>query len=244
MRTVKGRIHSVVTGGMVDGPGIRFVVFTQGCPLRCLYCHNPDTWKKSGGREVTVAEIIDHAKTYKRYMEASGGGITVTGGEPLMQPDFVEALLKEARSLGIHTAVDTSGFGTEEARKRVLLNADLVLLDMKSINPSTFKKVSGVERDSTLAALAELREAKIPVWIRHVVVPGLTDELEDARELARVLSEYDNIEKIEILPFHKLGEFKWQELGLNYTLGETQPPAKDLIDTIRQIFREVGFTVT
>jgi pyruvate formate lyase activating enzyme len=243
MRSVLGRIHSLETGGMVDGPGIRFVVFTQGCPLRCLYCHNPDTWKKSGGKEVTVGEIIDQAKSYKRYFQSSGGGMTITGGEPLMQPEFVKALLIEAKKEGIPTAVDSSGFGTAEARKDVLSHADLVLLDVKSINPKTFKKISGVEADSTMAALAELAELKIPVWIRHVVVPGLTDSMEDAKELARVISQYDNIEKVEILPFHKLGEFKWKELNEPYTLSETEPPSRELIEKIRDLFREKGISV-
>ncbi|MDC7220946.1 MAG: pyruvate formate-lyase-activating protein [Spirochaetales bacterium] len=243
MRTVTGRIHSFETGGMVDGPGIRFVVFTQGCPLRCLYCHNPDTWKKTDGQEMTVGEVLDKAKSYKSYMDSSGGGITVTGGEPLMQPEFVGALLQEARKLGIHTAVDTSGFATAEARKAVLPYADLVLLDIKSIKPTIFKKVSGVEIDSTLAALEELRELNTPVWVRHVVVPGLTDNLEDAKELARVLSEYPNIEKVEILPFHKLGEFKWEELDQPYTLGDTEPPSREVIERIRDIFREKNIPV-
>lgn len=237
---VTGRIHSVETGGMVDGPGIRFVLFTQGCPLRCQYCHNPDTWKAGGGREVTAGEIMEQAMKYRRFMETSGGGMTITGGEPLLQPDFTAALLKEGRKGGIHMAVDTSGFGSEKAREKVLPLADLVLLDIKSIKPDRFKEVAGVARESTMASLELLARESVPVWIRHVVVPGLTDSEEEAQALARALLPYPNIQRVELLPFHKMGEFKWKELGLEYRLGETPVPTKGLMDRLGKLFREKG----
>jgi pyruvate formate lyase activating enzyme len=236
MMPVTGRIHSLETCGMVDGPGIRFLIFTQGCPLRCLYCHNPDTWKRKGGEEVTAHEIIEKARTYKNYLLASGGGITITGGEPLFQADFVQALLLEAKAAGIHTAVDTSGFAPPAARKAVLPHADLVLLDIKSAVPTLFKKISGVSIAYTLATLNELKEWNVPVWIRHVIVPGLTDKPEDAEKLAQMLKGYPNIEKVEILPFHKMGEYKWEQLHEPYTLQETEAPSDELIHNIRTIF--------
>jgi len=233
---VTGRIHSLETCGMVDGPGIRFLIFTQGCPLRCLYCHNPDTWKRTGGKKVTAHKIIETARKYKNYLLASGGGITITGGEPLFQADFVQALLLEAKAAGIHTAVDTSGFAPPAARKAVLPHADLVLLDIKSAVPALFKKISGVSITYTLATLNELKEWNVPVWIRHVVVPGLTDKPEDAEKLAQMLKNYPNIEKVEILPFHKMGEYKWEQLHEPYTLRKTQAPSDELIHNIRTIF--------
>lgn len=226
----------------MDGPGIRFVVFTQGCPLRCLYCHNPDTWKMKGGEEYSPEQIIEKALRYKNYMGPSGG-ITITGGEPLAQPAFTGELLLQAKAAGLHTALDTSGFAPPAARAAVLPYADLVLLDIKSIDPEGFKTVAGVTMDYTLDTLNELKQMNTPVWVRHVIVPGLTDKTDEARRMAGFLKTYPNVEKVELLPFHKMGEFKWEELGEDYTLADTPTPSAELMTEIRTIFKEAGLPV-
>lgn len=236
-----GRIHSLETCGTVDGPGIRFVVFTQGCPLRCLYCHNPDCQEIHGGSVVTVDEImaqIEHTKPYLR-----SGGVTVSGGEPLMQPEFVAEIFRRCHQLGLHTALDTSGYVQIEAAECVLNNADLILLDIKSYSSDLFHKVTGVSIEPTLNFARHLAKIKKPVWIRFVLVPGLTDPEENVVGLAEFISTLDNVERVEVLPFHKLGEYKWQQLGLPYTLGNTEPPAPELVEHVIQIFKGHGLAV-
>ncbi|WP_035984845.1 pyruvate formate-lyase-activating protein [Leptolyngbya sp. KIOST-1] len=239
-RTQTGRIHSLETCGTVDGPGIRFVVFTQGCPLRCLYCHNPDCQEIHGGTVMTVDEImaqIDHTKTYLRK-----GGVTVSGGEPLMQPEFVAAIFRRCHEMGLHTALDTSGYVHIEAAEPVLDNTDLVLLDIKSYNADLFHKVTSVSIEPTLNFARYLAEINKPTWIRFVLVPGLTDPEENVVGLAKFVGTLDNVERVEVLPFHKMGEYKWQQLGLPYTLGNTQPPTPALVEHVIQIFRSQGLT--
>ena len=235
-----GRIHSIETGGTVDGPGIRYVIFFQGCPLRCLYCHNPDTRDPAQGKETSVEELLEDIKKYKSYFKFSGGGVTVSGGEPLLQPKFLIELLKALKNEGIHTAVDTSGYANLEAVKEVFDYTDLVLLDIKSINPDTFKKVASVDIEPTLNLAKYLAEKNIKMWIRYVVVPGLTDSILDAQKLADYLASFKNIEKVEILPFHKMGEYKWEALGYDYTLKGTLPPDETLIKDIKDLFNKKG----
>ena len=232
---LSGYVHSVEAGGMVDGPGIRYVVFFAGCPLRCRYCHNPDTWKPEGGRLYSVDEILADIRKYKSYIKFSGGGVTATGGEPLMQPDFLAALLAACRACGIHTTLDTSGYAPVEAAAKALAHTDLLLLDIKSINPGTYREVTGVPIDRTLDMLRLSQSMKVPVWIRFVLVPGLTDSIDDMREMAGFLKGFDNIKKIEVLPFHKLGEYKWETLGTPYALADTLPPSKDLLERAKGI---------
>jgi len=240
---MKGRIHSVETAGTVDGPGIRYVVFFQGCPLRCLYCHNPDTREPKAGKEVTVEELIEDIKKYRSYINCSGGGVTISGGEPLLQPKFLASLLKALKEEGFHTAVDTSGYANLDAVKDVFNYTDLVLLDIKSVDPETFKKVTSVDLAPTLKTANYLDENNIKMWIRYVVVPGLTDQLKDAEKLADYVSALKNVDRVEILPFHKMGEYKWQELGYDYKLKDTQPPDPKLIAEIKNIFNEKGLIV-
>lgn len=234
-KTAQGYIHSIETGGMVDGPGIRYVVFFSGCPLRCKYCHNPDTWKMKSGKLKTVEEIIKDALKYKNYLRFSGGGMTITGGEPFMQPKFMAELLKAARANGIHTAVDTSGYAAHSTVSEALDYTDLLLLDIKSINPDTFQNVAGVPIHRTLDLLEAANHKRIPVWIRFVLVPGLTDNVEDMKKMADFLRPYRNIEKIEVLPFHKMGEYKWEELGMDYELHDTPSPTAEQLDLAKSI---------
>ncbi|MCL2852260.1 MAG: pyruvate formate-lyase-activating protein [Defluviitaleaceae bacterium] len=243
---VVGKIHSVETCGTVDGPGIRYVVFTQGCPLRCMYCHNPDTWDANGKGSLTksVGELMSDILKYKSYFKFSGGGVTLTGGEPLMQREFALALLSACKGEGLHTALDTSGFGDiDDLTKKVLSRTDLVLLDIKSINADTFKKVSGFPIDKTLAFAEYLREAGITAWARFVLVPGLTDNEEDLHALASYLTTLTNVEKVGILPFHQMGAYKWQELKLNYQLKDTPTPSETETERVRDLFRSYGFIV-
>lgn len=220
------KIHSIESCGTVDGPGIRFVVFTQGCPLRCQYCHNPDTWKMNDGKDMSVDELVKEALKYKSYMNFSGGGVTVTGGEPLLQVNFVTDFFKRLKKKGIHTAIDTSGFIFNDSVKEVLELTDLVLLDIKHFDPEQYKVVTGVPLAPTLKFLDYLGQIGKPVWIRYVLVPGLTDQMDSIEALSKHLSQYSNIERIELLPFHKMGEFKWEEMGLSYQLENTDEPTK------------------
>lgn len=229
------RIHSIETCGTVDGPGIRYVIFFQGCPLRCQYCHNPDTWNPSLGTEMTLDELLADIKKYRSYMKHSGGGVSATGGEPLMQADFVAELFRELRRMGIHTALDTSGFANMESAKKVLEHTDLVLLDIKSYNKQTFERVTSVPLDPTLRFAQYLKEHNIPAWIRFVLVPGLTDNLEDIKKLGAYIKTLSNVERVEVLPFHKMGEYKWESLGLPYQLTDTPAPDAELVAKVRAI---------
>jgi len=230
-----GRIHSIETAGMVDGPGIRTVIFFAGCPLRCLYCHNPDTWDASSGKFMSVDELLSTVLKYKSYHRSSGGGVTITGGEPLMQPEFLRSFLVACKSEGVHTALDTSGFATSEVVAQVLPHVDLLLLDIKTINSELYRKITGQELAPTLATLDLAREMHTRTWIRTVLVPGLTDNEGDFAALGEYLRNYPNIERVEVLPFSKIGEHKWQNMQLEYTLYDTSPPSEEEIERIRRV---------
>jgi pyruvate formate lyase activating enzyme len=242
--SVLGRIHSLESFGTVDGPGIRFVVFLQGCPLRCRFCHNPDTWDVHSGTEYTSEQLFNEIIKYKSYMDFSGGGVTFTGGEPLLQAEFVLEVCKMLKEQGISIAIDTSGFIWNDTVEEVLKYTDLVLLDIKNYDPIVYKEVTGVPLDPTLKLLDYLRERKINTWIRYVLVPGLTDNLDSVRKLSVYLDGFPNVGKIELLPFHKMGEYKWKELGLTYTLSDTKEPEKALIKEVKEIFEANGKNVS
>lgn len=235
--TVKGRIHSFESFGTVDGPGIRFVVFMQGCPFRCLYCHNPDTWNFAGGTIFTSDDILDKIKRFVPYFKKSGGGITVSGGEPLSQIEFLIDLLKLCKQEGIHTAIDTNGYyDTDDSRIEALLEyVDLVLLDIKHMDLEIHKKVTGFNNQKVLSFAKLLEEKNIPIWLRYVLVPGLTDDEKALKSLGLFMKNLTNVQKIELLPFHKMGEYKWKELGYNYTLSSTQEACERDIERAREI---------
>jgi len=240
---MKGKIHSIETCGTVDGPGIRYILFTQGCPLRCKYCHNPDTWALQNGKDADTEDLIKDIVKYKSFMHFSGGGVTISGGEPLLQPDFVKDLLQKCKANNIHTALDTSGFISIEKADHVLDYTDLVLLDIKSYNPEVFKNLTGVPLDPTLQFAKHLDERKIPVWIRYVLVPNLTDDPEDIDHLAQYLSTLSNVERIDILPFHKMGEYKWEQLGYKYALADTIEPSQTEVETATAIFKKYNLPI-
>lgn len=241
---ITGKVHSIETCGTVDGPGIRFVIFMQGCPLRCQYCHNPDTWNTEGGTEYTTDKMVAEIIKYESYMKFSKGGVTATGGEPLLQVDFLIELFKKLKARGIHTALDTSGFIFNSRVKEILEYTDLVLLDVKHIDPNQYQKITGVKIDSTLQFLDYLGEIKKPAWIRYVLVPGLSDQDESIEALSKHLGQYDNIEKIELLPFHKMGEYKWEELGIDYPLKDTPEPDKATVVQAMALLKKHNMNVT
>ncbi|MDR5638579.1 MULTISPECIES: pyruvate formate-lyase-activating protein [unclassified Thermosynechococcus] len=238
---VTGYIHSVETCGTVDGPGIRYVIFTQGCPLRCLYCHNPDCREPHQGKLVTVDELIADIQHYQSYLRQ--GGVTVSGGEPLMQPEFVREIFERCHELGLHTALDTSGYVVLEAAKPVVAATDLVLLDIKSFLPETYRRVTSVTITPTLELAKYLDEIHKPTWIRFVLVPGLTDDPENIRGLAQFVAGLRNVEKVEVLPFHKMGEYKWQQLGLPYELFDTPAASPKDVQRAIALFREYDLNV-
>lgn len=226
---MKGYIHSTESFGTVDGPGIRFVVFFQGCPLRCMYCHNPDTWEFGKGRETTSEELMKEYDSYKEFLKS--GGITATGGEPLAQPVFLAELFSLAKSKGIHTCLDTSAGvydpNSHEAIDKALKYTDLVMLDIKHIDSDAHKKLTGIGNERVLAFAEHIRDIGIPVWIRHVVVPGITDNHEELFALGEYLSTLKNLKALDVLPYHDMAKTKYEQLRLEYPLGDTPPLTKE-----------------
>lgn len=231
---MKGYIHSTESFGAADGPGVRFVIFVQGCRMRCAYCHNPDTWKIGGGEEMSADELIGRALKYKSYWK-KGGGITVSGGEPLLQIDFLCELLKKAKEKGIHTTIDTAGnpFTREEPFFgkfcELMEYTDLVMLDIKEINPKRHKDITGFDNSNILDMAKYLSEIGKPVWIRHVLVPETSDFDEDLDKLGEFIEGLSNVERVEVLPYHTLGKFKWDNLGIKYRLEGVNPPTAERV---------------
>lgn len=231
-----GRIHSIESFGTVDGPGIRFVIFMQGCTLKCKYCHNRDTWETNAGKKITIDELVKEIQNYRTYIESSGGGVTVSGGEPLVQAEFVTELFKKLKELGIHTALDTAGsLPLSPAIKELLKYTDLVLLDIKHIDDKKAKKLTGFSNKNNLDFAKYLNNVNIPVWIRQVLVPGYTDDKFDLQKLKTFIDSLSNVEKVEILPYHNLGKFKWNEIGDTYELENVVPPSQEDIKKAEQI---------
>ncbi len=243
IKNVSGYIHSVETAGTLDGPGVRRVLFLQGCPLACLYCHNPDGRPfRCGTKTDSYSELREIAKNQK-YLSRAGGGVTLSGGEPLNQPEFVKSIFQGCKELGLHTALDTSGFTGHMADDELLSLTDLVLLDIKHINPEGYKGLTGVSLQPTLDFAKRLAEKNIPVWLRHVLVPGYTDSLEDLAELADFIRDMKNIQRVEILPLHKLGEWKWKKMGLDYKLSEIEEPSEELVAVACETLAKSGHHV-
>ena len=241
---IKGRIHSHESFGTVDGPGIRYVIFMQGCPLRCRFCHNPDTWNpKDFKREETPEETFKEILKYKNFIKK--GGVTITGGEPLLQAEYVKEVFALCKKEGIHTALDTSGYIFNDTVKEALNYTDLVLLDIKCIDENIHKNLTSVELNPILKFLEYLKSINKKIWIRHVVVPGITDDdklLEKTADFIKSIGEI--VEKVEILPYHTLGKYKWKQLGLKYSLENTPPLSPERAEKIRKMFREKGLKVS
>ena len=236
MENVVGEIHSFESFGTVDGPGIRFVVFMQGCALKCKYCHNRDTWDISNGTEYDVDFVLNMIMRSKPFLDSSHGGVTISGGEPLLQVQFVTELFKKLKKKNIHTAIDTSGaFKINDNIKELLSYTDLVLLDIKHIDNEKCIKLTGVSNENTLNFAKYLDEQKIPVWIRQVLVPGFTDDEHDLQKLKTFIDSLSNVQKIELLPYHDMGKFKWEEFGQEYQLKDTPIPTQEQINKAKLI---------
>lgn len=227
-----GRYHSIESMGLVDGPGVRAVVFLQGCPLRCLYCHNPDT-QGAGGTDIDSARLVDRLLRFRSYFDRSGGGVTFSGGEPLAQPDFLLDCLRRLKAAGIHTCLDTSGAG-RGSYEEILAHTDLVLYDVKHCRPEDYRSLTGRTMETTLDFVEAVRRSGVPMWVRHVVVPGLTDSPEHMARLRDYVATLPRVERVELLPFHKLGAHKYERLGRPDPLADTPPMEAALCDQLQQ----------
>lgn len=235
-----GFIHSEETGSAVDGPGLRIVFWTTGCEFRCLYCHNPDTWKMKNGQLSCVDDLLVELKKYEKYLRFSGGGVTVSGGEPLVQAPFVMNLLRGAKEMGIHTALDTNGFLGHRLSDEDLDTVDLFLLDIKSWGEENHRRLTAKPLEPVLNFARRIAERKRPAWLRFVLLPGYTDSPEIVNGIAGFAASLGNIERVDVLPFHQLGKFKWEQLDMAYDLTDAKAPSAESIAATQEIFRAHG----
>ncbi|WP_430786187.1 pyruvate formate-lyase-activating protein [Actinoplanes sp. G11-F43] len=242
--TLTGSVHSFDVSTGVDGPGTRFVAFLAGCPLRCQYCHSPDTWYRRSGRPMTADELMTEILRYERFIKVARGGVTLSGGEALQQPDFVREIFTRCHEKGLHTALDTSGSLGAKASDELLDVTDLVLLDIKSGDEETYHRVTRTGTlEPTVTFAHRLADRGIPIWIRFVLVPGLTDSEENVESVAAIAASIRTVERVEVLPFHRLGAGKYAALNLPFPLADTPSPSPDLIDRVHKQFRAHGLTV-
>jgi len=235
-----GFLHSFTTGSAVDGPGIRLVAWTTACMFRCKYCHNPDTWTLRNGIPVTLDQAIGEVRKYANGLRAMHGGFTLSGGEPMMQDRFAARLLAAVKAMGVHTAIETNGFYGERLSDEELRAIDLVILDMKAYSPDQHVRVTGLGNSDVLEFCARLAALKRPMWLRYVLVPGLTDDPEEMEAVARFGASLGVVERAEILPFHQMGKYKWERLGIDYELAGTDPPSLEATARAVAIFRAAG----
>ena len=238
-----GYVHSEQVGSAVDGPGIRLVVWTTGCEFRCLYCHNPDTWKLKHGRPARASDVVGEVRRYRRYLQFAAGGVTLSGGEPLLQDRFVARVLRGARELGVHTALDTNGFLGDRLSDAELADVDLVLLDVKAGSERTHLRLTGQALAPVQAFARRLARLHRPAWLRYVLVPGVTDLPAEIERTAGFAATLGNVERVEVLPFHQLGRDKWRRLGLPYRLDDVTPPSAVAIAEARAAFAAHGLHV-
>ena len=235
-----GFLHSFTTGSTVDGPGVRVVAWTTGCQFRCLYCHNPDTWTMSNGVPITIEKAAAELRKYRTGLKVMSGGFTLSGGEPLMQDRFAVKLFTAAQGMGIHTALDTNGSLGARLADAELERIDLVLLDLKSWDAELHRRVTGMDNGPVLDFARRLAARKRPVWVRFVLVPGLTDDAENVAGIGRFAASLGNVERVDVLPFHQMGRFKWKELRLDYKLADVQPPTPETVEQVCTQFRAEG----
>jgi pyruvate formate lyase activating enzyme len=235
-----GFVHSFTTGSAVDGPGVRVVVWTSGCMWRCQYCHNPDTWTMTNGIPVTVDRAIEELRKYRSGLRIMSGGLTVSGGEPLMQHKFVLKFLAAAQNMGIHTTIETNGYFSDRLSDQDLNSIDLVMLGIKTWGNARHRQLTGMDLEPTLAFARRLAALRKKIWVRFVLVPGLTDDPDDLSNIAEFASELGNVERVEVLPFHQLGKFKWHQLGVQYALEHAQAPTAEQAEQACAIFRAKG----
>lgn len=240
---IKGNIHSIETFGTVDGPGIRYIMFFQGCPLRCKYCHNRDTWQTNINTQYTSDELLTDILKYKPYMNSSGGGITASGGEATLQMDFLIELFEKCKKEGIHTCLDTSGFVDIEKIDKLLDYTDLVLLDIKHMDSQKCKELTGVSNEKAIKLAKHLDKRNIPVWIRQVLIPGITDDRENLEKLGELVSSLNNVDRVELLPYHTMGVHKWETMGLDYELKDLQDATYEDVQRASEIVESYGVSV-
>jgi pyruvate formate lyase activating enzyme len=238
-----GYVHSIEVGSMVDGPGIRLVLFLTGCPMRCQYCHNPDTWHKDNGEPHKLSQIMEKIGKYTEVLKISQGGITISGGEPVLQHSFMTRVFSRCKALGMHTCLDTSGRLGDRLTDAELINIDLQLLDIKSGDPETYRRVTGHPLEPTLSYAQRLSALGRPLWVRFVLVPGLTDDHDNVEKVADICAGLRSLERIEVLRFHQMGLAKYKELGIPYPLDHAEPPTPELTERVRGQFRSRGLTV-
>jgi pyruvate formate lyase activating enzyme len=237
-----GFLHSFTTGSTVDGPGVRVVAWTTGCQFRCQYCHNPDTWTMMNGIPVSIGRATEELRKYRHGLKVMSGGFTLSGGEPLMQDRFAVKLFAAAKEMGVHTALDSNGYYGERLSDAELQTIDLVLLDIKAWDPERHRELTGMDNGATLAFARRLAARGRPMWVRYVLVPGLTDDLGEIGQIARFCAELGNVERVDVLPFHQMGRFKWKQLGIPYRLEQTQTPSKEAVDAAVDAFRAAALT--
>jgi len=235
-----GFLHSFTTGSAVDGPGVRLVAWTAGCQFRCLYCHNPDTWNMMNGMAIPLERAIAALSKYRHGLKIMSGGFTLSGGEPLMQDRFAVRLLTAAKGMGIHTALDTNGYLGERLSDEELEQIDVVLLDIKAWDRERHLHLTGKDVSPTLDFARRLSQRKRSIWLRYVLVPGLTDDENDIKQIAEFAAGLGNVERVDVLPFHQMGRHKWEKLGIDYQLNVVEPPARELVERVCDQFRATG----
>jgi pyruvate formate lyase activating enzyme len=235
-----GFVHSFTTGSAVDGPGVRVVAWTTSCQFRCVYCHNPDTWKLSNGIPVKLSRAVEVLRQYRHDLAVTRGGLTISGGEPLMQRQFVLNVFAEAKKMKIHTALDSNGYLGDRLTDSDLGLIDLVLLDLKAMTPELHKRLTGMDNQPVHQFARRLAYARKPIWVRFVLVPRWTDDMAEVQRIAAFAAELGNVERVDVLPFHQLGRFKWEKLGMNYQLQNTEPPSAATVNEAVAKFREAG----
>ena len=238
-----GYVHSYEVGSTVDGPGLRFVAFLTGCLLRCQYCHNPDTWHRNNGHPVTVSRAMKQIAKYAKVLKMSKGGVTLSGGEPMVQRPFITRIFRHCKELGLHTCIDTAGRLGDRMTDADLMDIDLHLLDIKSGDPDTYKKITNQPLQPTLDYARRLSALGRPMWVRFVLVPGLSDDYDNVEKVADICAELKSLERVEILRFHQMGREKWHSLGLTYPLENVEPPDAEVTERVRGQFRSRGLTV-
>ncbi len=236
MENIKGNIHSFESFGTVDGPGIRFIAFMQGCPLRCKYCHNRDTWEVGVGTQYSVDEVVEKVLRSKPFIDSSNGGFTASGGEPLLQSEFLTELFKKLKENGIHTALDTAGsLPLSDKIKELLKYTDLVILDVKHIDNKKCKELTGASNKNEIKFAKYCSKNNIQMWIRQVLIPGYTDDIKDLQKTRKFINRLKNVEKVEVLPYHDLGKTKWENMGLEYPLKDVKLPTEEEIKQAEKI---------
>jgi pyruvate formate lyase activating enzyme len=235
-----GFVHSFVTGSAVDGPGVRIVAWLAGCQFRCVYCHNPDTWKMNNGIPVTLSRAVEEIQKYRHSLQTMKGGLTISGGEPLLQRRFVIKVFSAVKQRGVHTALDTNGYLGHQLSDEDLASVDLVLLDLKAMTPDLHRRLTGMDNKPIHEFARRLAAMRKPVWVRFVFIPGWTDDLAEVERIAAFAASLGNVERVDVLPFHQLGKLKWERLKMDYQLRDTQPPSREAVGEAVARFRAAG----